>query len=183
MARKVACRREALQPGSTHAGWGSPPGARPRYVAADDADRWPVHTPDQRLREDREPRSTASRCTSCTTTSSEPRRDQPRDGRGDHMKTSCSWSTKLRPALESLPALKLTVPVVRDAVEHARIVHIVGGSAPHSVADLAREGEMTTHRPAGRAQRDSVETCAEPDGEGFHGFCRDVPGIHVCGRG
>ena len=26
-----------------------------------------------------------------------------------------------------------------------------------------------------------VETCAEPDGEGFHGFCRDVPGIHVWG--
>ena len=26
-----------------------------------------------------------------------------------------------------------------------------------------------------------VETCAEPDGDGFHGFCRDVPGIHVWG--
>ena len=26
-----------------------------------------------------------------------------------------------------------------------------------------------------------VETCAEPDGDGFHGFCRDVPGIHVRG--
>lgn len=25
------------------------------------------------------------------------------------------------------------------------------------------------------------ETCAEPDGDGFHGFCRNVPGIHVWG--
>ena len=31
------------------------------------------------------------------------------------------------------------------------------------------------------AQSYQVETCAEPDGEGFHGFCRDVPGIHVWG--
>ena len=31
------------------------------------------------------------------------------------------------------------------------------------------------------AQTFRVETCAEPDGDGFHGFCRDVPGIHVWG--
>ena len=31
------------------------------------------------------------------------------------------------------------------------------------------------------AQTYQVETCVEPAGEGFHGFCRDVPGIHVWG--